>query len=88
MRGRGLQSLRQVWERETVSLVAYLTESDDPLLQAVVKHQQYLSSWGRYIILQEARRILEQVPELSLTNRGVQREDQTLQPRRVVGLLK
>ena len=65
MGGRELQNLRHVREKETVSLVAYLTTSDDPLLQVVVKHQLYLQSQGRGRILKEARRILEQTPEVT-----------------------
>ena len=87
MGGRGLQNLWHVREREVVSLVAYLTASDDPLLQAVVKHQLYLQSWGKYSILSEAKRILAQT-EMTVTTEGLQHEDQTLQPRRAVGMLK
>ena len=88
MGGRGLQSLRQVWEREMISLVAYLTASDDPLLQAVVIHQQYLLRRGKYSILREARQVAEQLTGVALTDRGLWHDDAVLRPSRAVGMLK
>ena len=54
----------------------------------MVKHQLYLQRRGKYSILQEVRLILEQTPEVMVTVAGLQYEDQTLRPRRVVGMLK
>jgi len=36
--GRGLQMIEQVWEREQLSMVAYLGGTRDTMLQAVLKH--------------------------------------------------
>ena len=65
--GRGLFSLVQCWEREVVSTAMYLVGSDDPHLQAVVKHQQYLQGKGRCCILQASQKILERL-QVSLSS--------------------
>ena len=46
--GRGLINLFHTWEREVVSTGLYLVGAvEDELLQAVVKHQLFLTNKGR-----------------------------------------
>ena len=54
-------NLYHVWEREVVSMGRYLVGVvGDELLQAVVKHQLFLTSKGRNNVLQSACNILGQ----------------------------
>ena len=86
--GRGIHSLLSVRERELVSMATYLTGSDDPLLQAVVKHQLFLTSRGKYSVLEEARQILEQLPGLEMTSTGVRHDGEPIRPRKAAAMLK
>ena len=87
--GRGLKRLVQTWEREITSTAVYLVTSGDPHLQAVVKHQLWLSGRNRHSNLQEAQRTLErlQLP-LSLSESGVYLDQELVPPRQVSKLVK
>ena len=57
--GRGLVNIRQAYEREVVASELYLANAvGDELLQAVVKHQLFLSAKGKESILQAASDVL------------------------------
>ena len=71
-----------------LSPCAFPSTAEDPLLQAVVIHQEYLAGRARYSILRKASAILEKILGLVLTHQGIQQEGKTLRPGRVVGLLK
>lgn len=59
MGGRGLSSLKLVWEREVVSLVAYVCGSEDPLLRQVLEQWDLLCNRGRVTPLGSARKVLD-----------------------------
>ena len=44
--GRGLQSLLMTWEREAVSVVAYLQDSEDEQVQGAMRLQEVLEQWA------------------------------------------
>ena len=57
--GRGLVNIYQAWEREMVATELYLVRANqDELLQAVVRHQLYLTSVDKHSNLQTACNIL------------------------------
>ena len=59
--GRGLVNIRQAYEGEVVASELYMANAgEDELLQAVVKHQLYLSAKGKHSILQAASDVLRQ----------------------------
>ena len=70
-------------------MAVYLVTSDDPHLQAVVKHQLWLSERNRHSNLQEAQRTLErlQLP-LSLSESGVYLDQEPVPLRQVSKLVK
>ena len=59
--GRGMMNIHQAYEREVVASELYLANAvGDELLQAVVKHQVFLSTKGKDSNLQAALDILQQ----------------------------
>ena len=72
-----------------MSPVAYLTASNDPLLQAVVIHQHYLFMPGQvqHSAGDKAGRRTA-LTGVALTNRGLLHDDAVIRPCRAVGMLK
>ena len=61
--GRGLVNIRQAYEWELVASGLYLVSAvQDKLLQAVVKHQLYLTRKSKHNNLQAAMKVLEWYP--------------------------
>ena len=60
--GRGLQSLLMTWEREAVSVVAYLQDSEDEQVQGAMRLQEVLEAVGGYSYLGQARFIWQRYP--------------------------
>ena len=57
--GRGVPSLSLVYQREVLSMAAYMCGSSDSHLRDVVKHQLYMAGRGRHSVLGAAKAIVE-----------------------------
>ena len=70
--GKGLANIRQAYKREVVASGLYLVSAvRDEFLQAVVKHQLFLTQKGRHNNLQVAVNVLEWYPDCAdLVERG------------------
>ena len=58
--GRGLMSCLLTWEREVVSLAAYLASIRDPIMVVVYKHLQLWAEKSCYSLLPSANKILQE----------------------------
>ena len=58
--GRGLMSCLQTWEREVVSLAAYLATIRDPIMVMVYQHLRLWAEKSSFSLLPSANKILQE----------------------------
>lgn len=72
--GRGLHGLAHVYQREIVSVGAYLVTSDDPIHRAIVEHQRWRAGRGRFSLINEAEKVMAEIGMSIKLERGEVRE--------------